>query len=115
MLDYIYQLQKHQHRAANFNQQIKPKPSNKTLLQFKNENDKIDFSLNFDQLIFIKAANNYVEINYSEGEQVKKHLLRNSIKNIDEQLDFPSIKRCHRSYLVNMDKAGRITGNAQGL
>lgn len=114
MLDYIYQLQKHQALANNFNQQVKPQPTNTTLLHFKDENNKLDFVLPLDQLIFIQAANNYVEINYLEGEQIKKHLLRNSIKNIENQLAYPTIKRCHRSYLVNMDKVGRITGNAQG-
>lgn len=120
MLDYIYQLQKHQAVANNFNQQVKPKATDEpkateeTLLNFKDENDKLDFVLHLNQLVFIKAANNYVEINYLENEQIKKYLLRNSIRNIEAQLAYPSIKRCHRSYLVNMDKAGRITGNAQG-
>lgn len=120
MLDYIYQLQKHQTVANNFNQQVKPiatdkpKATDKTLLNFKDENDKLDFVLHLDQLVFIKAANNYVEINYLEEEHIKKYLLRNSIRKIENQLPYPSIKRCHRSYLVNMDKAGRITGNAQG-
>lgn len=120
MLDYIYQLQKHQTVANNFNQQVKPKAMDEpnatddTLLNFKDENDKLDFVLHLNQLVFIKAANNYVEINYLENEQIKKYLLRNSIRNIESQLTYPSIKRCHRSYLVNMDKAARITGNAQG-
>lgn len=119
MLDYIYQLKKHQTVANNFNQQVqqvKPTPSktSTTLLQLKDENDKLDFTLPLNQLVFIKAANNYVEVNYLENEQIKKHLLRNSIRNIENQLAYPAIKRCHRSYLVNMDKAARITGNAQG-
>jgi len=115
MLDYIYQLQKHQKVANTFNQQAKLQPTNTTtLLHFKDENDKLDFVLPLDQLVFIKAANNYVEINYLEKEHIKKYLLRNSIRNIENQLAYPAIKRCHRSYLVNMDKAARITGNAQG-
>jgi len=116
MLDYIYQLQKHQTVANSFNQKAKtvaPKTTT-TLLQLKDENDKLDFAVHLDQLVFIKAANNYVEINYLDNEQIKKYLLRNSIRNIEAQLAYPSIKRCHRSYLVNMDKAERITGNAQG-
>ena len=116
MLDYIYQLQKHQSVANNFNQQVKPTvpKTTTTLLQLKDENDKLDFVVPLDQLVFIKAANNYVEINHLENEQIKKYLLRNSIRNIEAQLAYPSIKRCHRSYLVNMDKVERITGNAQG-
>ena len=76
MLDYIYQLQKHQAVANNFNQQVKPQPANTTLLHFKDENNKLDFVLPLDQLIFIQAANNYVEINYLEGEQIKKAFIK---------------------------------------
>jgi len=114
LLDYIHQLKKNQQFAQNLNLHITPKTTNTTTIPFKDENGKADFSLPLDQLFFIKAANNYVEINYLESDKIKKHLLRNSIKNIDQQLDFPTIKRCHRSYLVNMDKVGKITGNAQG-
>jgi len=113
-LDYIYQLKQNQQFAQNLNQHITPKSTTTTEIHFKDEKGKADFSLPLDQLFFIKAANNYVEINYLEANKIKKHLLRNSIKNIDEQLDYPAIKRCHRSYLVNMDKVGKITGNAQG-
>lgn len=114
LLDYIYQLKKNQNFATNLNQQIKPKAPNISELQFKDENGKNDFSINFDQLIFIKAANNYVEINYLVEDKIKKYLLRNSIRNVEQQLAHPSLKRSHRSYLVNLDKVGRITGNAQG-
>lgn len=114
LLDYIYQLKQNQQFAQNLNQHISPKSTTLTTIHFKDENGKADFSLPLDELFFIKAANNYVEINYLEADKIKKHLLRNSIKNIDQQLDYPAIKRCHRSYLVNMDKVGKITGNAQG-
>lgn len=114
LLDYIYQLKQNQQFAQNLNQHIVPKATNDSIIELKDENGKMDFSIPLDQLIFIKAANNYVEINYLEAQKIKKHLLRNSIKNIAQQLDSSAIKRCHRSYLVNMNKAGRITGNAQG-
>ncbi len=114
LLDYIYHLKQNQNFAQNLNQHIVPKPQSTNELKLKDENGKEDLAIQLDQLIFIKAANNYVEINYLEEEKIKKYLLRNSIKNIEEQLPYPSIKRCHRSYLINMDKAGRITGNAQG-
>ena len=114
LLDYIYHLKQNQNFAQNLNQHIVPKVQSTNELKLKDENGKEDLVLQLDQLIFIKAANNYVEINYSEEDKIKKYLLRNSIKNIEDQLPYPSIKRCHRSYLINMDKAGRITGNAQG-
>ena len=114
LLSYIYELQKHQTVAKTYNEQLLTKTPSLTNISFKDENDKVDFSLPQDQLLFIKAANNYVEINYLAEEQIKKYLLRNSLGAVEQQLDISAIRRCHRSYLVNLEKVGRITGNAQG-
>jgi len=118
LLQYIYYLRQHQGVAQSFNDQIAasppPAPKKETLLTFKDENEKEDFSLPENQLLFIKAANNYVEITYQATDQIKKHLLRNRLNAIEQQLPQKNIVRCHRSYLVNLDKVGRITGNAQG-
>ena len=114
LVEYIIQLKNNQAVANTFNEQIHPSTPSDTILQFKDENDRVDFTIPLDQFLFIKAANNYVEVNYLEAEDVKKYLLRNSIRNMEQQLTSASIKRCHRSYIVNMDQVGRITGNAQG-
>lgn len=121
MINYIYHLRKHQSVATTFNEQIPASspaktiiPSIPTTISFKDENGKEDFNIPQTQLLFIKAANNYVEITYQEEAQIKMYLLRNRLSNIEQQLSHKSIVRCHRSYLVNLDKVGRITGNAQG-
>ena len=114
LVEYIFHLKSNQAVAHTLNEQIQPSVPTDTILQLKDENDRVDFTIPLDQLLFIKAANNYVEVNYLEEEDIKKYLLRNSIRNIEQQLPNPSIKRCHRSYIVNMAKVGRITGNAQG-
>lgn len=116
LLHYIYYLKKHQGVAQSFNDQIPslPTPSKETILAFNDENNRTDFNLSIHQLLFIKAANNYVEINYQAADQVKKHLLRNRLNAVEQQLQHTNIVRCHRSYLVNLEKVERITGNAQG-
>lgn len=116
LLHYIYHLKKHQNIATSFNEKIPNIGTtvSPTMISFKDENDREDFSLPKDQLLFLKAANNYVEIYYQEGEEVKMHLLRNRLSKLEQQLVDNNIIRCHRSYLVNIERAGRITGNAQG-
>ena len=114
LVEYIIHLKNNQAVANTLNEQIQPSTPSDIILQFKDENDRVDFTIPLDQFLFIKAANNYVEVNYLEAEDVKKYLLRNSIRNMEQQLEQSFIKRCHRSYIVNMNKVGRITGNAQG-
>ncbi|WP_089734667.1 LytTR family transcriptional regulator DNA-binding domain-containing protein [Chryseobacterium jejuense] len=44
----------------------------------------------------------------------KKIWLRISLSNILAQVQTPTIKRCHRSYIINLGKVKNIKGNAQG-
>lgn len=50
-------------------------------------------------LISISSADNYIEVSYLKGNVLQKKLLRNTLKNIQEEI--PSLVRVHRSHLMN--------------
>jgi hypothetical protein len=65
-----------------------------------NKNDII--SLKLIDLILINSADNYVEIHYLEDDIPRKKMLRNTLKEIANQLsDHDEIIYCHRTALVN--------------
>ena len=66
-------------------------------------------------LIFLESADNYVNILFKEKEKIQKKLLRSTLKNIENQLTQPFIKRCHRSYMVNLHQIQFVDGNSRGL
>jgi DNA-binding LytR/AlgR family response regulator len=85
------------------------------MILFKDENDKDKFSLLSTNIHFIETEDNYVMVHYNEGEQLKKKMLRNTLKNIEIQLkDFP-IKRCHRSFMVNIQNLESAVNNRKRL
>ncbi|MEM9857898.1 MAG: LytTR family transcriptional regulator DNA-binding domain-containing protein [Bacteroidota bacterium] len=49
--------------------------------------------------VFIRAADNYLEINYLEGQLLKQKLIRYTLKDIKQ--DIPSLVQTHRCYLMN--------------
>ncbi len=51
------------------------------------------------KLICISAANNYVEIYYEANGELKKKLLRSTLKKMQEELNF--LVQIHRSHLIN--------------
>lgn len=55
--------------------------------------------LQFNELISIQSSDNYVEVFYLSGNQLKKTLIRNKLSVIDDE--FPDLLRAHRSYLIN--------------
>ena len=47
--------------------------------------------------------------------KLRKHLLRSSLSRLEEQISQAgTIRRCHRSYIVNLAQVSSISGNAQG-
>jgi DNA-binding LytR/AlgR family response regulator len=79
------------------------------------EGGRETIEIRLSDLLLIKSIDNYVEIHVAEGGKVRKHILRSSLKRIEQDLeDRPFIFRCHRAFLVNVRNIHRVTGNSQG-
>lgn len=83
---------------------------------FESENQPEKFVIQASKIIFLRSANNYVEIVY-EGEkdhETKKALIRNTLKNTELKILNSSIfVKCHRSCIININRVERITGSSQ--
>jgi hypothetical protein len=82
-----------------------------------NEKDAITFVA--ADLLFIESSDNYCTVVYLKDgptgpRQPVKPLLRSSLSRLENQIARAHIVRCHRSYIVNLDRVERVTGNAQG-
>lgn len=74
-----------------------------------------DFYLDIEELLFVKADGNYIELTKSKNNQITKEVKRISLSQFESQIiDYPHFFRCHRTYLVNMFKIEKVTGNSQG-
>lgn len=68
------------------------------------------------QLLFIKASDNYIEVNYLDQGKVKREVLRKTLSQTNEDLvDHYQIMKVHRSFIANLDRVAHVSGNAQGL
>ncbi|MBR9833312.1 LytTR family transcriptional regulator [bacterium] len=84
------------------------------ILESENNTDSLIVSP--DELIYIQSADNYIAVYYLKENKFSSILLRNTLKSIDSQLSsFSQFFRCHKSYLVNLNKVICISGNAQGF
>lgn len=71
-------------------------------IEFISENNTENLNFLVADVAFIKSADNYVEIVYKEGESFKKKLIRNTLKNIEQQIKpYSNFIRCHRICIVN--------------
>lgn len=77
----------------------------KTLVAFPDEKGDLKISINLDHLLYIESADNYALLYYLNKSKQSHFLLRNSLKWMEEHLtDTTSLVRCHRSYIVNIEK-----------
>jgi hypothetical protein len=81
-------------------------------IELNSDNDSNNIRILLSDLVFIKSADNYVEVGFLEGGEFKKKMIRNTLKNIEQQLkEFNNFIRTHRSSIVNMKYIERLNKN----
>ena len=71
-------------------------------------------TLNLQDFICVVSEGNYANVFYQDNNEIKKKLIRNSLSKLNDQfVIFETIKRCHRSYIVNLQNVSRVSGNAR--
>ena len=71
-------------------------------------------TIHSDQILFVKAEDNYSRIVYLDGNIRKEKVLRATLKNLEDQLAGTEIIRCHRSYLFNASRYS-LSGDSRGF
>jgi len=123
LLDQVWHLRKHIRNAeainrglGNARQQGIDSSAKEESVILTSNNQRETLSVPRSRLLFIKSAGNYVEVFTHENGQVKKHLLRNTIKRVNDHLgQKPFITRCHRAYMINVWNIQKVTGDSQGF
>lgn len=85
------------------------------IITFYDEKGIMKLSIKKESLYYIESADNYVSIWYRDKQRVTKFLLRNTLKNIEEQFSGTNIMRCHRAYVVNFDQVKIAKKNPGGI
>ncbi|PQJ78327.1 LytTR family DNA-binding domain-containing protein [Polaribacter porphyrae] len=68
-------------------------------IEIKGEGNYEGLRLFFNDIICIQSSDNYIEVFYLNGNELKKTLIRNKLSVIADE--FPELLRTHRSYIIN--------------
>ncbi|EPR70251.1 hypothetical protein ADIWIN_3607 [Winogradskyella psychrotolerans RS-3] len=68
-------------------------------IEIKGEGNYEGLHLQLNDVISIQSSDNYIEVFYLSGPNLKKTLIRNKLSVI--AYEFPELLRAHRSYLIN--------------
>lgn len=87
--------------------------SNKILFTGDYQNEKVEVYP--DDLYLITSASNYIKLFHLQKETLIYSIIRSTLKKAEETvLTHPTFFKCHRAYIINLDKVVHVEGNAQG-
>ncbi len=84
-------------------------------VQIYDEKGEMRLSVRREHLLLIESADNYICVWYKNSNTPKKVMVRNTLKQVAEQLASTHIQRCHRSYLVNLDHVKVLRREKEGV
>jgi len=86
--------------------------SSSSLTIYSDTNETLTIKL--PDLLFVEANDNYSTFHWMNGHGLEKKMLRVNLKNVESQLNNSFTLRCHRSFIVNVNKIDHISGNTNG-
>ena len=84
-------------------------------LPFLDEKKSLKLAVTANAILYVEAADNYVNICYLNNDKLVRFPLRNSMRSIEQICESNNIVRCHRSYYVNLRKVRAIQKGQDGL
>lgn len=90
-------------------------PGHRPMVHLRDEKGVLRMSLKHSDLLTVQGSDNYVTVCYQSPDKLSRFLLRNTLRAMEEELKAAVIIRCHRSWLVNIEKVKLIRREKEGL
>lgn len=84
-------------------------------LRFYDDKHNLKFVTQPAAVLYIESDENYCNIVYTEGAQIKKFSLRATMKSLEENCSKHGILRCHRKYFINTERIKVLRKEREGL
>lgn len=88
----------------------------KQIVTFPDEKGELRLSVTIDSLLYVESTDNYIIVHYLNKSKQSNFTIRNSLKWVEEHLlnNMP-LARCHRSYIVNLDRVRVLRKTKNGI
>jgi len=91
-------------------------PEHTEIINLMDNNGNLKLSVKLDNLYYIKAEDNYINVFYQRSGAIASYMLRCKMQTIaDNCVDSSALMRCHRSYIVNINKVSVLHNEADGF
>lgn len=119
-LIYFFE-QKLRHTNENLSEKVNKQLQSKMIKNLELENINFisqsnSISIPQNNFLCIKSMGNYITLYFIEENNIKKEIIRTTMKKIEEDLSTnKNLVRCHKSYFVNLNQVSKTSGNARAL
>lgn len=94
-------------------QAVIPEEKKKIVVSSKKTNASIEFYL--DEFVLTEALGNYCMFYIMKENGLSKQIIHSTMKQVEEVLmEYDTIVRCHKSYIINLAFISKISGNSRG-
>ncbi len=101
-----------QNKTPHVNEEFQ-QPVSKLVLTGEYQNEILE--LYPDDLHLVTSASNYIKLFHIQKDKLVYSIIRSSLKKAEEVLlQNPLFFKCHRAFIINLDKVVHVEGNAQG-
>ena len=91
-------------------------PEHTEIINLMDNNGNLKLSVKLDNLYYIKAEDNYINVFYQRSGTIASYMLRCKMQTIaDNCVDSSSLMRCHRSYIINIKKVSVLHNETDGF
>ena len=87
---------------------------NPDIINFNDYTGALKFTVKLENIYYIKAEGNYVNVYYNNKGGISSFVLRNKIQAIEDAFVGTPLMRCHRTYIVNSNNIKLIRNDADG-
>ena len=85
------------------------------IIEISSDNGSESVEISSDRLLYLKAADNYVEVVRQVDGGIQSRLIRTTLKKVGMDLKaFPGILQCHRAYIINTEKVETLHRSPNG-
>ena len=87
---------------------------NPDIINFNDYTGALKFTVKLENIYYIKAEGNYVNVYYNNKGGISSFVLRNKIQAIEDTFAGTPLMRCHRTYIVNSNNIKLIRNESDG-
>ena len=94
---------------------LEVQPHDRSRITLFDNNGVMKLSIASRNLYFLESDDNYIKVWYMDsGSNLKQYTLRCRLKTVEESFEGSELVRCHRKYIINVEKIGILRAEREG-